>query len=161
MIIIVSGTPGTGKTVVAKELAKAFKHTYVDVKRIIADRKLSQGYDRKRKCEIIDPKVLNKILIELIKTNKELVIDSHLSHYLPKEYVDKCIITTCGLRELEERLKKRGYSQEKIRENLDAEIFEVCKSEALEAGHRVVVLDTTNNYNLDGLIKKLGLGGKR
>jgi adenylate kinase len=157
MIIIVSGTPGTGKSRMAKELAKAIRHTYVDVKRIIAERRLSLGYDRKRKCEIIDPKALNKILINLIKADKELVIDSHLSHYLPKRYVGRCIITTCGLKELEKRLEKRGYSREKVRENLDSEIFEVCRSEALEAGHSVIVIDTTKGYDLDNLIKKLGV----
>ena len=161
MIIIVSGTPGTGKTLVAKALATAMKHEYIDVKRLISDRKLSQGYDRKRKCEIIDPKALNKILIKLIKEDKELVIDSHLSHYLPKRYVDRCIITTCSLSELSRRLKKRGYSKEKVRENLDSEIFEVCRSEALENGHRVVVLDTTKGYNMEALIKKLRLAGAR
>jgi len=156
MLIIVSGTPGTGKTRVAKALAKSLKHKYVDVRKLIRERKLSQGYDKKRRCEIIDPKALNKILIKLIEENKKRVIDSHLSHYLPKRYVNCCIVTTCGLKELRARLKRRGYSKEKIRENLDSEIFEVCKTEAKEKGHRVIAVDTTKGFDIERLIKRLG-----
>ena len=61
---------------------------------------------------------------------------------MPRKYVDKCIITKCDLKELEKRLQKRKYSKEKIRENLDAEIFDTCRVEALEAGHNVEVVNT-------------------
>jgi len=73
---------------------------------------------------------------------KDVVIDSHLSHYLPKKYVDKCIVTKSSLEELKKRLKKRGYKEGKIRENLDAEIFDICRIEAEEAGHDVEVVQT-------------------
>jgi adenylate kinase len=151
MIIAVSGTPGTGKTTVAKALAKALGYSYVDVKKLIEDRKLGLGYDRKRQCLVVDPKKVNKSLIEVIG-NKDSVVDSHLSHYLPKEHVGLCIITTCKLGELGKRLKKRGYSKGKIRENLDAEIFEVCRCEAAESGHELLVIDTTKGHNIKKII---------
>jgi adenylate kinase len=147
MIIAVSGTPGTGKTKVAKALAKALGYNYVDVKKLIEDKKLSLGYDRKRQCLVVDPKRVNKTLMEVIG-KKDSVVDSHLSHYLPQKYVGLCIITTCKLGELERRLKKRGYSKSKVRENLDAEIFEVCRCEAAEVGHELLVIDTTKGSNI-------------
>ncbi len=142
MIIIVSGTPGTGKTTFAKKLAKEKNYKYIDVKKLINEKNLSEGYDKKRDTEIIDTNKLNKALIVIIKENKDIVIDSHLSHYLPKEYIDKCYITKCSLPELKRRLEKRGYSKLKIRENLDAEILDVCRIEALEAGHNVETVIT-------------------
>ncbi len=145
MIIIVIGSVGTGKTTYAKKLAKKLKYKYIDVNKIISEKKLSSGYDRKRKCKVVDTAKLNKVLIDLIKKNKNLVIDSHLSHFLPSKYVDKCYVTKCDLKELEKRLKKRKYSKEKIRENLDAEIFDVCLTEAQERGHKVEITDTTKN----------------
>ena len=45
---------------------------------------------------------------------------------------------------IKKRLVKRKYSKEKIRENLDAEILDVCLVEALENKHKVKVVDTTN-----------------
>jgi adenylate kinase len=150
-VIAVSGTPGTGKTTVAKALAKALKYSYVDVKKLIEDKKLGLGYDKKRQCLVVDPKKVNKALIEAVG-KKDSVVDSHLSHYLPPKYVELCIITTCKLGELEKRLKKRGYPKGKIRENLDAEIFEVCRCEAIDMGHELLVIDTTKGHNIKKII---------
>jgi adenylate kinase len=156
MIIAVSGTPGTGKTKLSKRLATALKYKYLDVKKLIAEKKLDSGYDRKRKCQVIDTRKLNSVLIRIIKDNPNLVIDSHLSHFLPKNYVHRCIITTCELDELRKRLEERDYSEEKVGENLEAEIFETCLTEAEEAGHKVMTVDTTKNYKIESVIKVLG-----
>jgi adenylate kinase len=152
-VIVVSGTPGTGKTTYAKKLAKEKGFLYIDVNKVIDENKISEGYDRKRKTKIIDTDKLNKHLISLIKKEeknkktKGIVIDSHLSHYLPKKYVELCVITKCGLKELKKRLEKRGYDKKKVRENVDAEIFNVCMTEARELGHTVMVIYTDKKTN--------------
>lgn len=148
MIIIVSGSVGTGKTFIAKLISTKYKLKYIDVKDIIKKNKLYDGYDKKLKTYVVDVKRLNKFLIKLIKKEKNLVIDSHLSHYLPKRYVNLCIITKCNLKVLKKRLEKRKYSKKKIRENLDAEIFDVCLTEAEEKGHRIKVIDTTKSLKI-------------
>lgn len=161
MVIIVSGTPGTGKTSVAKALAKKLNYEYIDVNDVIKKQKIPTTYDKKRRCKVIDIKKLNSALIKIIKKNKNCIIDSHISHYLPKRYVDLCIITKCDLKTLQRRLKKRKYSNKKIRENLDSEIFEVCLIEAEEKGHKLFELDTTKKPNIDKLIKQLKLKVKK
>src|SRR3989344_5283429 len=125
MVIIVSGNPATGKTTIAKKIAKEKKLEYIDVN------------------DLIKKKKLNSFLIKLINKNKDVVLDSHLTHYLNPKYVDMCIITICDLKELKKRLEKRKYSKEKIRNNLDCEIFDVCRTEALEAGHKVKIIKTS------------------
>ena len=47
MIIIVTGTPGTGKTTFSKEIAKEKNLKYIDVSKIIKENNLSEGFDRK------------------------------------------------------------------------------------------------------------------
>ena len=132
-VIIVTGSVGTGKTFVSKKLAKKNKAKYVDVNKIIKNYKLSEGYDKKRKCKVVDVKKLNKVLIKMIKDSQEdLVIDSHLSHFLPHKYVDLCIVTKCSIKKLKSRLKKRHYPKSKIKENVDVELFDVCLNEAKE-----------------------------
>ncbi len=146
-VIIVSGTPGTGKTTIAKKTAKEKGYEYIDVNKVIEKEKLSEGYDKKRDTKIIDIERLNKAVIRLIENKKKerikgIIIDSHLSHYLPKKYVDLCIITKCDLKALKKRLEKRGYSKAKIRENMDAEIFDTCRIEAEERGHKIKIINT-------------------
>ncbi len=142
MIIIVTGTPGTGKTTVAKALAKELNHNYLDLNIIIDQFDVVVGYDKKRKSKIIDEDKLVRYMKEIILGNKDLVIDSHLSHYIPPEYVDICFVTKCNLKELKKRLLKRKYSKEKINENLQVEIFDVCLNEAKEMGHKVKIIMT-------------------
>lgn len=143
MAVIISGTPGTGKTTLAKKLAASLKWKYIDVNAVIAEEHLQEKYDAARQCVVVDVKKLTKALLARIKADQHLVIDSHLSHDLPSKCVDCCIITTCSLPVLKKRLEKRNYSKAKVRENLDAEIFQVCSQEALEGGHRVLTIDTT------------------
>ena len=145
-ILVVTGTPGTGKTTVAKQLTKKYKAQYIDVNAIIKKYHMKEGYDRKRKAAIMDVEKLNKVLIKMIKearkAKQSLVIDSHLSHYLPSKYVELCTVTKTSLKKLRNRLKKRGYSMEKIQENVESEIFDVCLTEAEEAGHKIKIVWT-------------------
>ena len=142
-VICVSGSVGTGKTSVAKKLAKRLKAEYVDVNETIKKNKLSEGYDKKRKCKIVDIKKLNKTLEKIIKNSKEsLVIDSHMSHFLSPKLVDYVIITKTNLKKLKNRLKKRDYSKRKIEENLEVEIMDICLNEARELGHKVKIVKT-------------------
>jgi adenylate kinase len=67
---------------------------------------------------------------------------------LPSKYVDLCYVTKCDLKTLKKRLEKRRYSKEKIRENLDAEILDVCLIEALENKHKVKVINTTKEIKI-------------
>ena len=161
-VICVSGTPGTGKTTISIRLSKELGFNYIGVNKLVSRHKISEGYDEKRKTKIVDVDKLNRILIDEItkmKLNKKykgIIIDSHLSHYLPKKYVNFCIITKCGISELSKRLKKKKFHKEKILENLQSEIFEVCLNEARQRKHRIISADTTKGFNINQLIHKLG-----
>ena len=161
--IVITGTPGTGKTTLSKKLAKRLNFYYVDINKIISRYSLSESYDKKRKTKIVDINKLNRILIEeikrikLFKKYKGTIIDSHLSHYLPRRYVNLCIVTKCDIKELNKRLKKKRFHKSKIKENLQAEIFDICLNEAKERKHKVIVIDTTKGFNIDKVIRKLGV----
>jgi len=157
MIIIVSGSVCSGKSTLAKQLAREINHIYIDVSKIIKQHKIGVGFDKKRNCTIVDTKELNKELINIIKENKNLVIDSHLSHYISAKYVDLCIITKCNLKKLNNRLKQRKYSKQKIKDNLEAEIFDVCSEEAKALKHKIKILDTSNQLNHKLVAKQLKL----
>lgn len=158
MVILVSGSVGTGKTSISRLIAKKLNLEYLDVNKIIKDLKLRERYLKKLDTYEVNIDKLNKVLIKIVKNNKNLIIDSHLSHYLPSNYVDYCIICKCDIKILKNRLKKRKYNEFKIRENLDSEIFDVCLVEALENKHKVIVINTdkkTISACVDEILKKI------
>lgn len=148
MAIIVTGTPGTGKTTIARMIAKKLMFRYIDTNKIIKKKRLSVFYDKKRKTKVVDEKKLAIELIKIINRNDKVVVDGHLSHFIPRKRVSFCIVTRCDLNILRQRLEKRRYNKEKIRENLDAELFEVILNEALERKHNVYVIDTSNKKSI-------------
>ncbi|MFH1181577.1 MAG: adenylate kinase family protein [Candidatus Woesearchaeota archaeon] len=146
--ILLTGTPGTGKSFVAKKLSLFLHYKYFDIGKFVKDAKLYSSYDKKRSCYVVDERKLARALSKvrqnaLKKGEKGLILDSHMSHYLPSKYANACILTFCSLKTLKERLTRRGYSSSKVRENLDAEIFDTCLTEAAERGHKVLLFSTT------------------
>lgn len=137
MIIAVSGTPATGKSIIAKLLAKKLSYRYIDLNGIAKEKGLYAGYDSKRKVKIVDVGLIEK---EVKRMEGNLVLDSHYAHEIKN---DLTVILRTNPKELRERMRKKGWPKEKIEENVEAEIMEVCKTEALELGRRVIEIDTT------------------
>ena len=154
-LIIITGTPGTGKTTLARCLTHKLNYYRLDLHKYYSQ--LSIAYNRKKRCYDIDIKKFQTLVRQQIKAHPEgLIIDSHITHHLPASLVKVCIVLTCSdLKILHTRLQKRKYSKQKIRENLDAEIFQVCLDEAKERGHKVIVIDTFKNQNNSNHLSKL------
>ncbi|MBR9683341.1 AAA family ATPase [Candidatus Woesearchaeota archaeon] len=152
--LIISGTPGTGKSTLAKFLAPKLKFHHLDIHRYY--KKISSGYSKKKQCYNIDLKKLEKLIQEKLTQHPNLIVDSHITHHLPKKLVNLCIITKCSdLKELKKRLQKRKYSQKKIEENIQCEIFDVCLAEAKKQKHHILVVDTCQKINQKKLVSKI------
>ena len=156
-LIAITGIPGTGKTTIAKRLSLLLDYTYLDGSKLVKTAKLAEKYDRKRKTAIVDPhkfaRAVLKVRDSLARGCKGLIVDSHLAHFLPSKATTACVTLTCNLKELERRLTKKGFNKAKIRENMDAEIFDTILVEAIENRHKILKLDTTKIKEKD--IKKL------
>ena len=142
MLISLSGTPGTGKTTVAELLSSA---GYRIIPMNELTKKFLVGRDAGRESDEVDMEALiesmdiGKFLTSNdIETHK--IIEGHLSHLLP---VDIIVVLRTSPRVLKERLASRGYSPEKVRENMEAEALGVITIEALEVGIPVYEIDTT------------------
>ena len=164
-LIVITGTPGVGKSTLAKTLARRLKFKKIDLHNYYLE--ISLGYDRKNKCHEINFKKFIALITRLkeepgFKKNGEpgIILDSHIAHLLPKRLIDFCIVLTCSdLKVLERRLKKRKYSLQKIRDNLEAEIMQVCLLEAKEKGHKIMVIDNCENIDVKKVAKKLSKKG--
>ena len=153
-LIIITGTPCTGKSTLAIKLARELGCERLDLHPYYPH--ISNGYNIVKQAYNIDPQQFIALVKKKIKTSKKgLIIDSHISHLLPPKLVDLCIVLRCSnLKELRRRLHQRKYSLPKIRENLDAEIFDVCLDEAQEQGHQLLIFDTPWPKNIITQIKK-------
>jgi len=121
MMTAVTGTPGTGKSTVAGILeARGFTVLKQNdtVKPYILER------DSKRDADVIDEE---RWCEEFVKT--DAVIEGHLTHILD---ADRVVILRLRPDILSERLMSRGYSGEKVHENLEAECLDTILIETLD-----------------------------
>ena len=141
MIIAVTGTPGTGKTEVAKALAKRLGWWYLSLNDLAEEEDLYKGYDKERMCKIVDLDRMKEEIHILGISHKNMVIESHYAHEMPCDVV---VVLRTELSELRRRMVEKGWKEGKIKENLEAEAMDICKQEALELNKNVYEFDTTN-----------------
>ncbi|MEM1513662.1 MAG: adenylate kinase family protein [Candidatus Thermoplasmatota archaeon] len=142
MKIALTGTPGVGKSEVAKLLEK-MGYKILRIEEIYE--KFVVGYDEARKSKIVDEKKMDKF-IKKIKEEGILIIEGHLSHLLS---VDAVIILRCHPEELKKRLIKKGWDENKIKENIEAEALDVILQKSLQKHKIVWEIDSTNKSMLD------------
>jgi adenylate kinase len=140
MIIALTGTPGTGKTTICHILGK--KYRIIDINRMITDEGLHTGRDELRGSLVADMQALQRRLNELVKGETvTIIIEGHLSHCL--EGSDAVIVLRTRPGVLAYRLEERGYSKEKVRENMEAEALDVILVETTQKHNRVYEVETT------------------
>ena len=125
--IFITGTPCTGKTTIASKL----KGRLIKVNDVAISQGFVDGIDEDKGYKIINIEKLDEYMSNMIKNNEELLIfEGHLSHLC--HGADKVIILRVKPELLKKRLEKRGYNENKITENLQAEALGVCSVEAYE-----------------------------
>lgn len=132
MMISLTGTPGVGKTAISDELRKR-GYEVLDLNKIIRDNGLLEEKDEERDTFSVDIDALELAIGHYVGESK-IFMEGHLSHYLGG---DPIIVIRCDPETLAERLRKRGYSENKIKENVQAEILDVILCEAAETESEV------------------------
>ena len=143
MIISLTGTPGTGKTSIAKILNKKGFET-VDLNKEACDNNFLIGKDIKRDSNIVDIDKFNNFIIEKYSSKDIVFIEGHLSHLLKK--IHKVIILRCHPKILKKHLIAKGWKEEKIKENLEAEMLDIilCETVAIHKEKDIFEIDISD-----------------
>ncbi|KAG1716555.1 hypothetical protein ID866_607 [Astraeus odoratus] len=149
-VIVVTGTPGTGKSTHAQLLVKEspIPLRHINVGDMVKARGLHEGFDEEWQSYTVDE---DKLLDELepLATQGGVILDWHTCDIFPERWIDLVVVLRCNHTLLWERLENRGYPLKKIQENNEAEIMGVIADEAKEAYESEIVVELQSESTED------------
>ena len=132
--ILVTGTPGVGKTTVCSLLESSLHESslssfkYIMLAEDIKKHKLFKDWnDKYDVCEYDEDLVCDYLEDEMDKGG--VILEFHSSSFFPERWFQLVVLLRCDNTRLFDRLSERGYSDEKIKENIECEIMEVTSEE--------------------------------
>ncbi len=145
-MVVITGTPGTGKTTNSKAIAKSIHADYLSLTRFVTSNELYSGIDRERSSKIVDIERTRESLRSLPSRGDLIIVDTHVADSIPRERTRKVIVLRCHPKVLGSRLRKKGWGANKVRENVLAEMLDACYMIAISyyGAKKVYQLDTSS-----------------
>ncbi len=140
MRIIITGTPGTGKTKVGRLLAKKARLPLVDIKEFVNENRI---FKKEKGEKTVDVAILKKKLLPHLSRLPAYIVEGHLAceFRIPADFV---FVLRTHPKKLKQRLAKRKYSKAKLEDNLLSEMLDYCVQRVeLVYGTAPLELDTT------------------
>ena len=143
MSLVITGNPGVGKHTIADEFLKNEDYDLIDINKIAIESNCIEKDEIGIQVDVQNLKNdLNKII-----TKKSLIV-GHLAPYVvEKSNIGIVIILRKNPYKLEQVYKERGYSKEKIKENLGSEILGITAHDAISE------FGTENTFQIDTTTK--------
>lgn len=154
---MVTGTPSVGKTVVSSLLASRLNAFHIDLGELVKREKLWSDMDKRRKTLIADMPKLSKVVQGMIGSSEmDIVLDGHYAvDVVPAESVHVAFVLRREPDELRLLMRKRGFERKKLKENLAAEVLDVCLYNAVKVCgvEKVCEIDVTGKRT-DDVVKE-------
>ena len=127
-VILISGTPGVGKSTVSRLLARQLTAIHVNISRLAEREQLIDGEDQGRGTLIADTDGLStRIRSILRRSESDVIVDGHYAvDVVQPSDVHVVFVLRRDPDELKSILDERGFTGNKLWENLSAEILDVC-----------------------------------
>jgi len=134
-VILITGTPGVGKTSVSRSLASKLDAVYISLAELVERERLISGVDKARGTLIADTDRVSKRMQEIITSSEcDVVVDGHYAvDVVPTKDVHVVFVLRRDPSELKTVMENRGFKERKLRENLAAEILDVCLWDAVSS----------------------------
>jgi len=142
--IIVTGTPGVGKTTHCEIISRSTDLKHLSINDVVKERGCHDGWDDDFKSWIVDEDKLLDSIEDDVKQGG-YIIDWHACDLFPKSWVDLVVVLRVDSTKLYDRLTARAYPEAKLQENLDSEIMEVLLQEARDSYDEEIVVELTSN----------------
>ena len=164
--ILITGTPGVGKTSFATLLTdkllenKNLNFKNINIGKLVNDKKLYKNWNKEYDVPEFDEDMICDEL-EPIMLEGGVILDFHSAGFLPEEWINLVVLLRCNNTQLYDRLKARGYSDKKITENIDCEIMEVTSEEVKDSYKQDIIIELKSEKiedmenNLDKVINIL------
>ncbi len=152
-LIVVAGTPGTGKSFLGSRLARVLNRRFTTVSWLVFLEGLWVEYDASRRSFVVD----DEKLVSVLRRLGSYVVETHWLEVFEDVDVEFIVLTRCNPLTLVKRLKARSWPLRKIAENVEAELVGVIASEAakfVEKGIPVYEVDTTER-SVDELVREV------
>lgn len=160
MIIGITGSVGSGKTTLGKELSKKLNSKTIHLNE--ESKKYYLEKDERLDTYVVDTDKLIPHVERSLKTYQEreqaCIVEGHFTQWLSPEYFDKIIILNRPLEELKKEYLNRNYNEQKILDNLEAESFDICFLEAEERGFtkdQIIQIENGVAVNLTELLESV------
>ncbi|MEO9321647.1 MAG: adenylate kinase family protein [Nitrososphaera sp.] len=145
--IVITGTPGVGKHTAARLVSKTLGAELVDINKIaLSEGLIAHGSSEGKGIEVDRPKLSRRISQLLADNPRGKIVVGHVAPYVVKRSdADVVVVLRRSPYDLLETLQKRGYSEEKARENVASEILGVVLFDSIKSfgRRRVTEIDTT------------------
>jgi adenylate kinase len=156
LFIVISGTPGVGKSTVSFRLARRMDLDLLDLNRWLLSEGLVIEFDDLRRTYVVDLESA-RIRFSEFKPMNPTVVEGHLAHLVvPVDYVRLAFIIRCHPAILARRLVNLGYPARKVLENIEAELLGVCVEEAIDVYGSNLVYEVDNSFrSIDSTVEEM------
>lgn len=127
ILVAITGTPATGKSTLAKRIAKSTGCRMIEINDVVERKKLFSSKDKYGSKIVRLPELETEVKREIRSQKGMVLLVGHLAPELRFSY-DIAVVTRAPLKELVKRMKKRGYPIGKMKENLMSEALDYCGS---------------------------------
>ncbi|KAJ9595871.1 hypothetical protein L9F63_012930, partial [Diploptera punctata] len=142
--ILITGTPGVGKSTLCEQLAETTGLEWLEIGKIAKENDCFEEYDPIYECPVLnEDKLLDELEDRMSEGGK--IVDYHGCDFFPERWFDIVFVLRTNNTHLYDRLTNRGYTGKKLEDNIQCEIFQMLLEEAMESYTHEIVHELQSN----------------